>query len=54
MSRELKAWLRKQHVESMRTAKRHARAQHYGAAQLSLGHAEAYAWILLHLNKKKL
>jgi uncharacterized protein with PIN domain len=45
--RELERWLRRKCVEAERTARRYGKAKNYGAAQLALGHAEAYAFAAL-------
>lgn len=45
----LRKWLNGRLKSAEHDAKRYARDQHYGDAQLALGHAEAYAFTLVNL-----
>jgi hypothetical protein len=50
---ELLRWLKQRQRESERAAKKAAAQEDYGDAQLALGHAEAYAFVILHLEPKR-
>jgi hypothetical protein len=47
--RALRKWLNGRLRSAERAAKKYARDQRYGDAQLTLGHAEAYAYTLVNL-----